>query len=144
MSRQRLIGKRTLVLAVALAGAAVASSAQAQSMNANSASYNAGYNRTAAEENQAVNATMRDANGNLVIVDGLIQAGDDQSVLSHSGATGAFDVVGGVGALGSVSGIGDNVTVISPATGSGANSNQNTSSNISTGTSLNGGVGNGY
>jgi len=139
------LGKRTLVLTAALAGLAVAGGAQAQSMNANSGSYNAGYNRTADQENQAVNTSMRDANGNLVIVDGIIQAGDDQSVLSHSGATGAFDVVGGVGALGSSSAIGDNITVVSPSSGdtTSTSSSQDNSSNISTSGSLNGGVGNG-
>jgi holdfast attachment protein HfaA len=143
MARHHYLGKRTLVLTVVLAGLAVAGGAQAQSMNANSASYNAGYNRTADQENQAVNTSMRDANGNLVIVDGIIEAGDDQSVLSHSGATGAFDVVGGVGALGSSSGIGDNITVVSPSSGGNTNSNQSNNSNVRASGSLNGGVGNG-
>ena len=57
-----------------LAGAvlAAAAPASAQTMNANSASYNAGYNRSSDQENRAVSPSMRDANGNLLVVNGVI------------------------------------------------------------------------
>ncbi|HTX48242.1 MAG TPA: holdfast anchoring protein HfaA, partial [Caulobacteraceae bacterium] len=95
-----LCGKRGLALIVCFIAAALAGAGHAQSMTANSASYNAGYGRTADQENQPVDASMRDADGNLVVVDGVIQAGQDQSVFSNAGASGAFDTVAGVGGAG--------------------------------------------
>ena len=50
--------------AALLAALTVSGAAQAQSMNANSASFNSGYGRYSGEENQAVNVSMADANGN--------------------------------------------------------------------------------
>ena len=90
-----------------------ASAAQAQDMATNSASFNAGYGRTAGQENHAVAVGMRDANGNLVIVDGLILHGEDQSTFGAAGAaTGAVDTFAGVGATGSSTAIGNNLQVI--------------------------------
>lgn len=90
-----------------------AGAVQAQDMNTNSASFNAGYGRTAGQENHAVAVGMRDANGNLVIVDGLILHGEDQSTFSAAGAaSGAVDTFAGVGATGSSTAIGNNLQVI--------------------------------
>jgi holdfast attachment protein HfaA len=87
--------------------------ASAQSMTANSATYNAGYGRTAGQENRPVDVSTRDANGNRIVVDGLILTGDDQSVFSRAGATaGAGDVFSGAGANGSASAIGNNLVVV--------------------------------
>ncbi len=71
-----------------MAGAvlAAAASASAQSMNANSAAYNAGWGRTAGQENQGVTASMRDANGNLVVVNGVI-GGVSNQFFSGGGAS---------------------------------------------------------
>jgi holdfast attachment protein HfaA len=97
-----------LVLGVFGAGAV-----RAQDMSTNSASFNAGYGRTAGQENHAVAVGMRDANGNLVIVDGLILHGEDQSTFGAAGAaTGAVDTFAGVGATGSSTAIGNNLQVI--------------------------------
>lgn len=99
--------------AVLLFGVAAAGAAQAQDMNTNSAAFNAGYGRVAGQENHAVNVGMRDANGNLVIVDGLILHGEDQSTFSASGAvSGAVDTFSGVGASSSANAIGNNLQVI--------------------------------
>jgi holdfast attachment protein HfaA len=97
----------------AIAGLALCGAAQAQSMSSNSASYNAGYGRTAGQENRAVNPAMRDANGNLVIVDGLLLRGEDQSTFASAGAGGAVDTFAGVGAVGGTpTAIGNNLVVI--------------------------------
>ena len=88
-----------------------AGAADAQSMTANSASFNAGYGRIAGSENHPVDVSTRDANGNRVIVDGLILTGEDQS--SFSSATGAVDRVAGVGAgSGGSTAIGNNLVVV--------------------------------
>jgi holdfast attachment protein HfaA len=94
------------------AAAAIAATAQAQNMNANSASFNAGYGRTAGQENHPVDVTLRDANGNLVIVDGMMLRGEDQSSFAASSG-GAVDAFAGVGAVGgSSTAVGNNLVVI--------------------------------
>ena len=67
-----------------LAGAACAGAAQAQQMSTNSADFNAGWGRYAGSENRPVDVSTRDANGNRLIVNGLIQSGAS-SYSSQSG-----------------------------------------------------------
>ena len=93
---------------------ALASAAGAQTMSANSASFNAGYGRTAGQENRPVDVTLGDANGNVVVQGGLIQTSASTSVFAHASA-GAMDSasgVGGGGTSGSASAIGNNLTVV--------------------------------
>jgi holdfast attachment protein HfaA len=129
---------------VALASLAIAGFANAQTMTANSANYNAGYGRVADEENQPVDPTMRDANGNLVVVDGIIQAGQDQSVFSNFGAGGAFDTAAGVSTSSAASAVGNNLVVVTQGNNNTVvvNSTQTNTGNVSASTSLNGGVSN--
>ena len=94
-------------LTLALAGGA--SAAGAQTMAASSASYNAGYGRTAGQENQAVNVQLTDANGNLTVQNGLIKNSATGSVFSSSSA-GVETNFSGAG--GSSSAIGNNLTVV--------------------------------
>ena len=82
----------------------------AQTMNANSASFNAGYGRTAGSENSPVNPSMADANGNLVVVNGLLQAGASSSVFAN--ASGAASAYSGVGGSASASAIGNSLNVV--------------------------------
>jgi len=78
-----------LVAGAALIAAAAALPAAAQSMSANSASYNAGWGRTADQENQAINPSMRDANGNLLVINGIITNGSNQGLFSGGGVSSA-------------------------------------------------------
>ena len=134
--------RRLALAAAAVAGLAVAGAADAQSMNANAASYNAGYGRIAGEENQPVDPTLRDANGNLVVVDGVIQAGQDQSVFSNFGAGGAFDTASGVSTSTGASAVGNNLVVVTQGDNNTVivNSVQTNTGNVSATASLNGGV----
>lgn len=91
--------------ALCLAGAP----ALAQS-NTGSASYNAGYGRTSGQENRMVDYSTRDANGNRVIVDGVMLTGDDQSTFTRGG--GSLDSYSGAGSQGSSTAIGNNLVVI--------------------------------
>lgn len=138
------LGKRALALAAALSAALAAGDAAAQSMNANSGSYNAGYGRSSDAENRQVNPAIRDANGNLVVVDGVIQAGQDQSVFSSAGASGAVDAVAGVGAGSGSTAIGNNLVVVTEGSWNTViiNSTQTNNGNVSASSSLNGGVSN--
>ena len=107
-STTRLAG----VLALAAAAAPLAAGpATAQSMNSYSASFNAGWGRTSGDESRPVQLrSARDANGNRLIVDGVMQTGADQSSYAMSETGGAFD--GGAGAgFGGNTAIGNNLNV---------------------------------
>jgi holdfast attachment protein HfaA len=123
----------------ALAGLALAGAAGAQTMNANSAAYNAGYGRAADEENQPVNVSLRDANGNVTAVDGVIQVGEDQSVFSNFGVGGAADTVSGVSTSTDAS-VASSIQVV--VTQSDHPSDQSNTGNVSAASTLNGGVSN--
>jgi holdfast attachment protein HfaA len=95
----------------------LASGAQAQTINSNSASFNAGYGRTAGQENSPVNVQMTDINGNLTVVNGEITGVAAGSIFAGAGASasasGAVDSFAGAGASGaSASAIGNNLTVV--------------------------------
>nr|AAA23044.1 transcriptional activator [Caulobacter vibrioides] len=101
-----------VVAAVTLGACGVAA---AQSMSTNSASFNAGYGRSSGQESRMVEYSTRDANGNRVVVDGVMLTGSDQSVFSSSRSSGSLDAYSGVGAVGGYAGstaIGNNLTVI--------------------------------
>ncbi|MDP3660585.1 holdfast anchoring protein HfaA [Phenylobacterium sp.] len=135
--------RRATLAALALAALA-AGHAQAQSMSSNSAEFNAGYGRYAGQENRGVDITTRDANGNRVIVDGLILTGDDQS--SFSRASGAADAYAGVGAAGGgATAIGNNLVVITQGSNNTVivDSRQTNTGAVTATTQLNSGVGNG-
>lgn len=143
-----LVRARGAVIAVAGVLILGAAPAMAQSMGSNSASYNAGYGRVAGQENHVVDYSTRDANGNRVIVDGVMLTGSDQSVYSSRSSSGSLDSYSGVGSLGGFSGstaIGNNLTVITQGNNNTVivNSNQVNNGNVSAGASTNGGVSNG-
>lgn len=95
------------------AGLLAFGAAHAQTMATNSSSFNAGYGRTAGEENRPVNFTMRDANGNLTIIDGVMNTGADQSTLAGSSIAdgGRYAGVGGIYSSGA-SAIGNSLNVV--------------------------------
>lgn len=102
--------KTAVLLSIALAGLG-ATSAQAQYLSTNSAEFNAGYGRVAGSENRPVDVSTRDLNGNRVIIDGIIQTGEDQSSFSRS--WGSADAYAGVGTVGGgASAIGNNLVVV--------------------------------
>jgi holdfast attachment protein HfaA len=95
------------LVALAFAGAA-----EAQSASSTLSAFKAGYGGTGLSGfEQPINVNTRDANGNLVITDGVIQAGTDNSVFSHQMVGGASDSYSGAGALGSATAIGNNLSV---------------------------------
>ena len=131
---------RTLAVAAALSFVAAAP-AYSQSMSTNSADFNAGYGRRAGSENHMVDFVTRDANGNRVIIDGIIQTGEDQS--SFAWSSGAGEAYSGVGTIGGGStAIGNNLVVVTQGSYNTVivNSNQVNNGQVSAGTTLNGGV----
>ena len=99
----------------------LAHGAAAQTMNANSAAFNAGFGRVAGEENRPVNVQMTDANGNLTVVNGLIQSTAAGSLFGQasaavgggfSGLGGALDTTSGTASGAAASAIGNNLNVV--------------------------------
>lgn len=95
----------------AIGGLTLVTAAQAQSMNEHSGRFETGYGRTRGQEERAVDPSTRDANGNRVLLDGVIVTGSDQSVYSQGSTYGAGDSYSGAGALGGATAIGNNLTV---------------------------------
>ena len=100
---------RRLVVPLGLALAALAVQAHAQSINSNSASYNAGYGRVQGSENRPIDPSTRDANGNRLVVNGIIQVGSGSFASASAGASASAS---GVGSGGAATAIGNNLTVV--------------------------------
>jgi holdfast attachment protein HfaA len=133
-------------LGLASAGAvfiASPSPARAQTMGANSAQYNAGYGRTAGQENSPVNVSMRDANGNLVVANGFILSGSSSSVFASSGGVGSAST--GVSSSTGATAVGNSLTVVTTGNYNTVivNSKQTNTGAITATTTTSGGVGNG-
>ena len=101
------IGRLAIATAVL---SAIAGGALAQSMSTNAASFNGGYARYNGQENRGIeNYSNRDASGNLLIVDGIIQAGS--SYASSEAKSSSYS--GGVGyGSASATAIGNNLNVV--------------------------------
>ena len=102
--------KTSLLGLTAAAVCALAGSAAAQTMNTNSAEFNGGWGRYPGQENHAVDVSTRDANGNRVIVDGVIQDGSD----GYTETSGAGSTYAGAGSRGwgGATAFGNNLQVI--------------------------------
>ena len=81
---------KLLGLVTAFAALATLSSAQAGCYNS-AASYNSPYGMTAGEENAPINASLRDANGNLTVVNGVFTSStmSQQTGVQYSSGVGA-------------------------------------------------------
>ena len=137
-----LAGRGGSWIAAGLVAGLVAAPANAQNMSTNSASFNAGYGRIAGSENHPIDVATRDANGNRVIVDGIIQTGEDQSSFAFgSGAGGSYSGVGSLG--GGSTAIGNSLVVVTQGNYNTVivNSSQVNNGNVTAGTRVNGGVG---
>ena len=136
--RKKKMSVTTAAVVVSLCAGGVAA---AQSMSTNSASMNAGYGRSAGQENRMVEYSTRDANGNRVIVDGVMLTGSDQSVYSSSRSSGSLDAYSGVGGVGGYAGstaIGNNLTVITQGNNNTVivNSSQVNNGNVTAGSNV--------
>ncbi len=108
MNRTLTLGLATAALATLTAG-----SAAAQSMNATSGSFSAGWGRSSSTQNSGIELrSARDANNNRLIVDGVMQTGEDQSSYANSDSGGAYDSHTGAGRGGNYTAIGNNLSVV--------------------------------
>ncbi len=128
-----------LALPVVAAGAASAQS----SGSAGAAQFQAGYGASRYTTAQASSGSTRDANGNRLIVDGIIQAGassySSSSAGVSSGYAGAGSSKGGT-AIGGATAIGNSLNVVVQGNRNTVivNSTQTNTGNITAGTALNG------
>jgi holdfast attachment protein HfaA len=109
---------KPLAVLVCLAAGPAAS---AQSLDTTGATFNTGYGRSSGQENRPIvvsNYGVRDANGNMVVIDGVIQnAGSSSYSASSAGASASASAsgsfTGGVGGASAGStAIGNNLTVV--------------------------------
>ena len=102
----------------ALAVFAMAGAADAQSASGTASQFNKGYGANAGSLTQPVNVSTRDANGNLTIVDGVIQNGDTSSILGKLSVSGVQAQSTGAGSSGTgvnsgtATAIGNNLVVV--------------------------------
>lgn len=138
--KRMIANSQIWALGFVLAG--LAGMAKGQTMLDNGSQFTNGYGRTAGQENQPISVGTRDANGNRLIVDGIIQVGADNSVYARAGAFGAGDSFAGAGALGGASAVGNslNVTVQGSWNTVIVNSNQTNTGAITATTDLTGKV----
>ncbi|HWA31648.1 MAG TPA: holdfast anchoring protein HfaA [Rhizomicrobium sp.] len=110
---------KTLLLAAAMAALATPCAAQVAAYS-DAGSYNAGYGgATAANLNQPVNASLRDANGNLQVVNGQFQSStmsQQTGVQNMSPLMGSSGVGFGHSSTGTASAIGNSLNVITAGT----------------------------
>ncbi len=123
---------RTARIAFALSAAALAASAAQAGDYSNASNYNAPYGMQAGQENAPPNTSLRDANGNLTVVNGVFTSANfgtatgasaagsgAGSMSSGAGTSGASSTTGTATAIGNqlnVVTLGNNNTVVVNAT----------------------------
>ena len=111
----------------------------------NQANYNTAYGMTAGQENEPVNASLRDANGNLQVVNGQFQSSSmsQQAGVQNMSGLGAGGMSSGVGygsTTGTASAIGNSLNVVTVGNNNTVvvNSTQTNNGNQTATTTING------
>lgn len=115
--------------------------AQAQSNgSAGAGQFQAGYGGARYSTARAQTGSTRDANGNRLIVDGLIQAGASSYNQNSGGVASAYAGAGGGGGIAGSTAIGNSLNVVVQGNWNTVivNSNQVNNGDITAGTALNG------
>ena len=140
---------RFRLMQATLAGSALlilgAPAAQAQSSgSAGAGAFQAGYGGSRYTTQQAQTGSTRDANGNRLIVDGIIQSGASSYASSSAGVSSSYSGAGsssnGGTIIGGATAIGNSLNVVVQGNHNTVivNSRQTNSGNINAGTVLNG------
>jgi len=123
---------------LALPAATMAQSAGSSGLGA----YSAGYGGARYSTARPQTGSTRDANGNRLIVDGIIQAGASTYSSASGGVSSSFSGAGGAGgsAIGGSTAIGNSLNVVVQGNHNTVivNSTQVNNGNVTAGTSLNG------
>ena len=134
--RIKLLPAIALVVTLAAPVAASAQSAGSSSLG----TYQAGYGSSRYTTAQAQTGSTRDANGNRLIVDGVIQAGASSYSSASGGVSSSYSGAGSNGAIGGSTAIGNNLNVVVQGNHNTVivNSTQVNNGAVTAGTSLNG------
>jgi holdfast attachment protein HfaA len=131
-----------LILVAALVAAALSAPALAQtSGSAGASSMQAGYGNARGATQAAQTGSTRDANGNRVIVNGLIQAGASSYSSTSGGVSSGYSGAGGSGTtIGGATAIGNSLNVVVQGSWNTVivNSDQVNNGDVTAGTALNG------
>ncbi|HYC96628.1 holdfast anchoring protein HfaA [Brevundimonas sp.] len=137
-TRLKTIAALTGVAILALPAVSAAQSAGSSGMG----TYQAGYGGSRYTTAQPQTGSTRDANGNRLIVDGIIQAGANTYSSATGGVSSTFSGAGGNGgtAIGGSTAIGNSLNVVVQGNHNTVivNSTQINNGNVTAGTSLNG------
>lgn len=131
-----------LISLAALVAAATPCAAWAQSSGAGQ--FYAGYGGSRYTTARPVSGSTRDANGNRLIVDGLIQSGASSYSSATGGVATAYSGAGGQGngqtQIGGATAMGNSLNVVVQGNNNTVivNSNQTNTGNVTAGTALNG------
>lgn len=131
------------MMAMMAAGVLMTSEASAQSTgSAGAGQYQAGYGAARYTTSRASPGTTRDANGNRLIVNGIIQSGASSYSSSSSGASSSGSINGSRNGtnIGGATAIGNNLNVVVQGNRNTVviNSTQKNTGDITAGTALNG------
>lgn len=138
------LNKTTSVALAALMAASAASTATAQSSGSSGAAqFQAGYGGSRYTTGRAQTGSTRDANGNRLIVDGIIQAGASSYSQTSGGVSSTYSGAGGSNGSTTVGGstaVGNSLNVVVQGNWNTVivNSNQVNNGDVSAGTDLNG------
>ena len=134
--RIKLLPAIALVVTLAAPVAASAQSAGSSSLG----TYQAGYGSSRYTTAQAQTGSTRDANGNRLIVDGVIQAGASSYSSASGGVSSSYSGAGSNGAIGGSTAIGNNLNVVVQGNHNTVivNSTQVNNGAVTAGTTLNG------
>ncbi|MBN8529767.1 MAG: holdfast anchoring protein HfaA [Caulobacterales bacterium] len=135
-----------LISLTAFVVAALPCAASAQSYGSGGAAqFQAGYGGARYTTARPVTGSTRDANGNRLVVDGLIQTGASSYSSSSGGVATAYSGAGGQGGggqtqIGGATAIGNSLNVVVQGNNNTVivNSNQTNTGNVTAGTALNG------
>ena len=135
-----------LISLAALVVAAVPCVASAQSGTSGLGQFQAGYGAARYTTARPVTGSTRDANGNRLVVDGLIQSGASSYSSATGGVATAWSGAGGQSAangqtqIGGATAIGNSLNVVVQGNNNTVivNSNQTNTGNVTAGTALNG------
>ena len=135
-----LLGTAVLgLVALAMPGTACAQSAG----SSGAGQFQAGYGGSRYTTARAVSGSTRDANGNRIVVDGIIQAGASSYSATSGGVSAGYSGAGssgGSGAIGGSTAIGNSLNVVVQGNHNTVvvNSSQTNTGDITAGTALNG------
>ena len=140
MPASRLILIATIATAPIVLGAALPAAAQT-SGSAGASSMQAGYGNARAATQSAQTGSTRDANGNRIIVNGLIQAGASSYSSASGGVASGYSGAGASGTtIGGATAIGNSLNVVVQGSWNTVivNSEQVNNGDVTAGTALNG------